>query len=172
MARRVLRKRERLGIAVAAVVVLFLALTPMMRNLSREYERSEKQLAQAQERLRLVQNLRTLVEEERVGVDAIQKRILARDPQFDLYSFTDQCLRDLDLKGRAELQSKGGSYSGRKQDGVQLLIKGVSTEEFVNLLHSVYAGNNLIVVQRLLYLRPARDGMGLDCQVTFVTPRK
>lgn len=172
MARRILQKRERLAIIGGACILLLLGLTPAARNLAQKYARTETQVTHAERRLGQVHDLRAAIEADRVGHSAIQQRLLARDPQFDLYSFMDTNLRKHDLKSRATLQSKGGLYSGRKLDDVELTLKGLSMEELVGFLHSVHESDNLIVLQNLKFLRPARGAKGLECQTTFIAPRR
>lgn len=171
MARRKLKRRELILIAVGVVVLSVAGLWPAATNVSRKHDRARDQLEQARVRLSQVRELRSAIEEERRGHNAVTERIKARDKRFDLYSFTNKCLRDLELHNRAALQSRGSMFSGGGLDGVQLTLRGVSMEEIVNVLHVMYDSSNLITLQRLNHLRVARDGEGLDCQMTLMAPK-
>lgn len=171
MARRELKRREVMLIGVGVAILLVAGLIPMARNFSRKYDRAQDQLEQARVRLTQTRELRGAIEEERRGHNAVTERIRARDARFDLYSFTNKCLRDLDLHNRAALQSRGSMFSGGSLDGVQITLRGVSMEELVNLLHTLYDSANLIALQRLNHLRASRDGDGLDCQMTLMAPK-
>ena len=170
MAKLSLKRRERAVVLIGLVSLLFIGLTPVARNFNSDYERSASLLGQAEKRLKFAKDLRRAIEGDRSGQNAITERLLARKPRFDLWSFTTNCLRTLSLESRAELQSKRMFATGNIA-GIQLTLRGVSMQELVSLFHSVYSSQNLIVVQRLDYLRPARDGKGLDCLVTFITPK-
>lgn len=171
MARRKLKRRELILIAVGVLILLTAGLLPAANKFSRKYDRAREQLEQARVRLGQTRELRIAIEEERRGHNAVVERIKARDKRFDLYSFTNQCLRDLELHNRAALQSRGRMFSGGGLDGVQLTLRGVSMEEIVNVLHTLYDNSNLIALQRLNHLRVARDGEGLDCQMTLMAPK-
>lgn len=171
MARRKLQRRERIGIAMAVAVVAFAGVVPLVRNASEKHARAAAQVEQARQRLEQVRSLRAGVEGERARHRLIEERIVRRPPQFDLYSFTDTCLRDLNLKSRAKLSSKGGPYGAKNQDEIEMTLEGISREELVTLLHRIYASDNLIALQRLNHLRNARDGKGLECQMTLISPK-
>ena len=53
----------------------------------------------------------------------------------------------------------------------QLKLNGVTLKELVDLLHKIYASNDLVVMYRLEYLRAAGEDKGLDCSVVFLTPK-
>lgn len=167
MAKRTLRRREWILIVGGAAVLAAAALTPVCREALRKYERSGNQLQLAQDRLQGALGLQAAIEEERSGQNAIMGRINARDARFDLFSFTNKCLRDLRLEARANLERRqlGGL------DGVQITMNGVSMQQLIDLLYALYDSKNLIVLQRMDHLRVARDGKGLDCLVTFVSPK-
>lgn len=170
MAKIQLKRRERIVIIGGVLLLAMVALMPMYNDFSRRYKNSKNQVHQAVLRLEHVRELRGALELERSGHQALVDRIKRRSGSFDLYSYTNRSLRDLKLQDRASLEDRK-MLSGGSLFGVQLNLRGVSMDEFVNLLHRLYSSNNLIVVQRLNHLRPARDGKGLDCQITFIAPR-
>ncbi len=171
MASRKLQRKERIAIAAVVAIFIALAVTPLMRDLSRRNARSEVMLREAANRLQDTLAMRQLIELEREGHSVVEKYVQSRDPRFNLYTFADSCLRQYKLEGRARLEIKGKLSSGRSLDGIKIELKGVNMEELTNFLHRLYDNDNLITLQGLRYLRPARDGKGLDCEMTFVTPR-
>ena len=171
MATRKLQRKERLAIAVVVTILVALAVAPLARDLSRRHARSEALLREATSRLEDTLALRQLIELERAGHNVVATHVQSRDPRFNLYTFADACLRAYKLEGRARLEIKGKLSSGRSLDGIEIELKGVNMEELTNFLHRLYDNNNLITLQGLRYLRPARDGKGLDCEMTFITPR-
>ena len=170
MANSWLGRRERIVIGVGVGVLLLIGLIPILRGLNKKYDVSRSQLVQATNRLENARELRAVIDAERSGQNAIIEQIKKRPGNFDLYSFTSRCLRELELENRYNLENQR-MPSGGALEGVQLTLTGVSMEEVVDLLHKVYSSNNLIVLQRLQYLRPARDGKGLECLLTFMTPK-
>ncbi len=171
MATRKLQRKERMAIAAGVMILIALVVTPLMRDLSRRHARSEVLLREAAGRLEDTLALRQRIELEREGHNVVAKRVQSRGPRFNLYTFADTCLREYKLEGRARLEIKGKLSSGRSLDGVEVELKGINMEELTNFLHRLYDNDNLITLQGLRYLRPARDGKGLDCEMTFITPR-
>ena len=164
-------KRERTVITIGIVLLVIAAVTPFVRGFFRDYNRSESLVREARERLEFSQQLRSTLEAERSGQRAIDEQVKQRAPRFDLYSFTSAKLSELKLDNRYNLESIRGRDVGDQLDGVQLRLNGVSMKEFVDLLYALDASKNLIIVRQLNELRPARDGNGLDCLVTFVSPK-
>lgn len=171
MAKTRLKKREKVLLAVGAAVIGLLALTPIVRNLQAEYDRSVRQLEQARASLREAKEWRATIEAERSGQNAILDQIQRRGPTFELYTFTNRLIRELKLDDRAKLQSKRQAAGGNL-DGVEIVLTSVTLPEFVDLLHRIYASDNLIILQRLDHLRAARNGAGLDCQLTLIAPKQ
>ncbi len=163
-----LRRREWLVIGIGVVALGLIGVVPIAQDLVKTYARSSSQLSQAKVRLLKTRQIRQEVEAKRSGQEAVLERIRKRPARFNLWSFTDGCLRKLALEKRASLERKRTLGS---LDRVQMTLKGVNMEEVVDLLHAVSVSDNLIVVQTLDHLRPARDGKGLECQITFITPK-
>ena len=66
-----------------------------------------------------------------------------------------------------DLASKEGAFGG-----VQITLRNVSMKEIIDLMHGLYASNNLILMQRLTYLKPSPDGKGLECAVVMISPKR
>jgi hypothetical protein len=107
--------------------------------------------------------------------DELMARIQQRKPNFDLWSFMNKLLTEGKLNERAVLENfrPRTERRGESQDVamVQLRLSGVSLKELVDLLHKVYASGDLVVMYKLEYLRPMADAKGLECNVTFLTPK-
>lgn len=168
MATRKFQRREWAVLVIGLLMVVLIGSKPIGRFM-REHKNSANQVRQAQNNLRQARELRMMVETERGGQEALRSVVRGRNPLFDLYSFTNDCLTDLDLKSRATLSSTG-RVSTPGADAVDLTLKGLSMDEFRSLLHRIYSSNNLIVLRHLQSLRPAADGKGLDVMVGFISP--
>lgn len=168
MAKLNLKKRDIILIA-AGMVVLALIAVIQARAFAQEYDRAKSNLELAARNLEEAREMRFYIEEERAGQRAVNKQIRARRAYGDLFSFMNRTLRSLDLVNRGTLAN--APQRGTSLEGVKLTLRGVSMEELVNLLHDVHASKNLVAVSSLNFLRPARDGKGLDCEMIFVAPR-
>lgn len=169
MSKRKLQKREITLIVCGIAIVAAAIVIPVARKAQAAYEKSDAHVTQAQNRLRDAAELRALIEAERSGQKAIRERLRQRPPNFSLYSFTNRCLRELELESRASLDTYNARASG--MEGAKLQLRGVSMEETVNFLHKLLDNSSLIVVQKLDYLRAARDGKGLDASMVLMAPR-
>lgn len=168
MSKPKLQKREWTLIIVGIVIVSLAIAIPLGRRALATYEKSEAQVEQARTRLRDAQELRLLIEAERTGQNAIRERLAERPRNFSLYSFTNRTLREYGLEDRASLETYSTRASG--MEGAKMSLRGVSMEELVNFFHKLLDNENLIIVQKLDYLKPARDGKGLDCSLVLMAP--
>lgn len=171
MARRTLAKRERIVIVGAFALLGLILLLPPGREFARDYERTRSQADDAINRLNEIRRMRKLVLTERSDRRIIMDRVEARDPNFDLYSFTNATLVQLSMHNLARLQSKGSRFSGGALDVVQLNLSNVSMKQIINLLHKLHSSGNLIAMQRLGHLRPMNDGKGLECEILLMAPK-
>ena len=110
--------------------------------------------------------------------EELTARLKARKPDFTLFSYLNTVLTDNGLKDRADLKEVHPNPNDKKntlgQDvtSVQLTIKGVSLKELVDLLHTIYASENLVVMERLDSLQAAPDNHGIDCTLVLLTPKQ
>ena len=167
-----LAPREKRLIAVMFVVMVGIAVVPVYRNIVRTHAQSAMQLAQAKERLQTAQMTHEAIVNEREGQRVIMQKMRARPANFDLYGFSRQTAKRFNLEGRADLQSKSMSGEEGAYDGVQITLRNIGMQELVDFTHALYASNNLIVMQRMSYLRPSRDGKGLECALVFIAPKR
>lgn len=169
MAERKFQKKE-WAVLVAGILILVMIGSKPIGSFMRKHKNSASQVVQARKNLQLAQDTRLTIESERSGKEALRAIINKRDPAFNLFTFTDKCLEDLELDARATLSNSGGRDTPGA-DAVNLTLKGVSMDELRNFLHRIYSSNNLIVLRRLGSLKPASDGKGLDLDVGFISPK-
>jgi hypothetical protein len=170
-----LKKRERSFLMIAVLVAVVLALTKIAGGPWKTYQLSIAAEKQAQARLIEVRGWRDEVEAHRASQEAVKKLVDRREDGFGgLWTFVNTALREAGLQGRAELKSMNPrNYSlTRDLTMAELELSGVNLTEVVDLLHRLYAGNNLIAVHELSYLRPARNPKdGLNCKIVAVAPK-
>ena len=135
----------------------------------KQYLDSKAALAGAKEELELSQLLK-LEEEMRVASERpILERLRTRPATFNFFTLIDQTLSEAKLKERAELNKVRVSNEDSPQELLELRLNGVTLEELVDFLHRVYEKQSLVAVYQMNYLRPGRDGKGLECNITFAT---
>lgn len=169
MEKRSLTPRERILI-VCALLILVGITVPLARGLAEKYRDARQELQRATDRLDQARLIRETVIEERHDQQIIQELIASRSPGFDLYSYTNETMLTQNIQHLGTLQSQG-SMSGGSLDAVRLTLRGVNMKQLLNLLHTLYASDNLIAMQRLRYLRPSGNAKGLDCEITLVAPK-
>ena len=155
--------------AVALLGLIFIVFGG--REFASDYERTQHQVVEAMNRLDQIRQMRTLILTERSDRRIIMDRVEARDPNFDLYSFTNASLIQLSMNDRARLQSQGSRFAGGALDVVQLNLSNVSMEQIIDLLYKLHSSGNLIAMQRLGHLRPMNDGKGLECEIVLMAPK-
>jgi hypothetical protein len=160
--------RERAMILVAVAVFFSILTVPFARGLARDYRDSRANLAEARDRLRSAGQLRQVVVEEREARKLIAERIGA-DQRFNLYEFVQSSLTGAGLADRMRLEKRGAA--SQSMEVVSVSISNVGLEELVAFLHSAYSASRPVAMQQLDYLRPSRDGKGLDCSLTLMSPR-
>ena len=171
MARPTLAKRERIMIVGAVALFGLIFIVFGGREFASDYERTQHQVVEAMNRLDQIRQMRTLILTERSDRRIIMDRVEARDPNFDLYSFTNASLIQLSMNDRARLQSQGSRFAGGALDVVQLNLSNVSMEQIIDLLYKLHSSGNLIAMQRLGHLRPMNDGKGLECEIVLMAPK-
>jgi hypothetical protein len=111
------------------------------------------------------------IESQKVIMDGIK----SRKPNFDMWTLMNGILTEMKVKERASLEPYKPPKSDKaKQEDyamLQLRLQGLSLTELVDLLYRIYASNNLIVVYRVEFLRPTPNGVGLECNIVFLTPK-
>jgi hypothetical protein len=172
MAKSSLAPREKKLIGFMFTVMLCMTLIPIYKNVSTRHAQSENQLAQAIQRLDDTRIWRSAIVSDREGQKIIQAQLSARGGSFDLYGATSKWISDTKLDGRANLQSKGLTSREGAIEGIQITLAHVNMNEILDLLHKMYNSKNMITMQKMPYLRPSRDGKGLECAIVMIAPKR
>ena len=163
--------REQLGLVAGLVaftlVVMLLIYIPS--GPMEEYTRSQKNLRQLRNELRLTR-LMKLEEQERLrSREKLMEQLAARPSGFNFFSFVNSVLAHSDLTERAQLENYRRPGGSAKQPMVELMLERVSLEELINFLHKLYASENLVVLYKLDHIEPANDERGLNCRMVLAT---
>ncbi len=158
------------AVALVVFMIVFIPINPLKR-----YRRSVSNLESTQQKLESEVMLRDAHLERLRDQEILMKRLNERQPNFDLFSYVNSVLAEENLRDeRASLRKvpakldKTGDVSNQVTM-VKLDLTGVSLKELANVLHKVYASNNLVVVYRMT-LNPDNRSKGLQCVITFLSP--
>jgi len=168
MANRVWTRREIILIAVGISVALLIPTVPFTRGLARDYREGRDELAQASGRLRDAGQLREIIEEDRAARELIAER-MGSGQRFSLYDFAQTALTRAGLGDRMRLEKRGAA--SQYMEVVSVSLNGVGLKELTDFLHEAYGAGRPVALQQLDFLRPSRDGKGLDCSMTLMSPR-
>jgi hypothetical protein len=139
---------------------------PLGKRVSAQYQMAENRVRSATNQLQEVRLWRMEIEHDRSGEDTLNAWIDQRGRNFQLYSFVSDKLRRAHLEDRYNVRNVS---LGDSLQGVDLTVNGIELKELVELLHGIYQGKNLIVVQDLV-ITVGRNG-GLDCRMTLIAPK-
>lgn len=159
---------------IAVAVVLFM-LVYIPTGPLKKYRRSAAEVQSLREQLRDARGAKQAELARLSSQEELAARLQARDRAFDLWAFLNKTLTETRLKDRAVLQNyrprrerRAGPESAAM---VELRLNNITLNEFVELLHKVYASQNLVVLYELGYLRAAANQKGLECQVILLSPK-
>lgn len=165
--------RDRLSVLLAllAVTLVLCGLMLIPAGPLRKYRESKAKVESLESSLKQVQLLRIdemqRVESEKWIKEALEKR----GGGFSLFTFLSEAVKQHGLDGRARLQNQNAPRGLENVEMINMNAQGVKLEELVNFLHAIYASNKLIVVYNMNFLGPMQDGKGLECRITFLTPK-
>ncbi len=164
-------RRERMAFLCAAVVLtLVLALLLYVPSTPRKkYAQSQRDITGLRNELRLTKMLKVEEGQRLQSQQEVIALLEKRAGNFDLFTFVHNIVREMGLQDRAQLDKKAPRNWSAKLPLVQLKLDGVSLEELVDFLHTLYASNNVVAVYKMDRLRPTPNGKGLECDLTFVT---
>lgn len=161
-----LQKREWFVIWGGVALIALAGGFPIAKKVSAHYDLAKNRVRIAENQLQDAQLWRAEIESDRSGEDTLNAWIEERGNGFQLYSFVSDKLRRSDLEGRYTVANKNLTES---LSGVDLNVNGIELKQFVELLHGLYQGKNLVVIQEM-HLAVGRNG-GLDCRMTLVSPK-
>lgn len=171
MAKMKLQPRERTVLVLGGMVAVIICAYGVMQGPYQAYIKSNEQIAQARERLKLAQVTQATVLKDRQRQDEL-KRKLPQAGKFNLFSEVDKAVKDLKLGKRCSMRSnRGASTPGQESTSVEITLNGVSSKELVDLVHRVYDTGYFVYLSQLLYLRPSQNQKSLDCRMTFIAPQ-
>ena len=132
-------------------------------------------MADLRRQLELAHEVRTSERERVDGQRKLSDLIAKRKADFDLWSYVNTALAETKLKDSANLKNYRPP-SHRKEvvedvTMVQLELNGVTLKQLTALLHEIYSSGNLVALYKLESLKAGHGGKGLDCSLTFLTPK-
>ncbi|GMV99085.1 MAG: hypothetical protein AMXMBFR84_02240 [Candidatus Hydrogenedentota bacterium] len=167
---RKMERRERILALLAGAIALFIAYY-YLQEPWRAYARSHGQVVSARRNFELVQEMQKRVNEAQHQKDALLAQLTGA-ASVELWAYLTGVVREQGLGSRAEVVSKPTAVrAGDRMSAVQLSMRGISTEELVNVLHRIHSGNYPVALQQLLSLKPSADGKGLDCNMVLIAPK-
>lgn len=172
MASRIqLQPRERRVIIIGVVSLVLIAAFQFGRGPWRAYQASFNELEMAQNRLDTARLWFQAVSGAQAEQYALVELINARSGYTSLQAYIDSAVRQHDLVRRSSYESRPlpGNPS---MESVTVSLRGVSMEELLDFLHSLYEGNPLLVLEQMNRMGPATGNQGLDCEMTFLSPRQ
>jgi hypothetical protein len=169
------RQAFRLIVVLTALTVVIGLACYVPTGPRKKYQDSRKRVAQTRTQLDLAKTAKADEEKRLRNQDALVAQLKARDANFSLWSHLNRVLTETTLKDRANLQEvkphAKDEAIGEAVTLVQLKLRGVKLAELVEMLHRAYSGSNLVVLYKLDTLKPAQDQKGLDCDITFLSPK-
>lgn len=167
-----LQKREINTIVIGALAITFMLGYTFGQKPYRIYKQSISDVAQAETALQMAQLTRDAVLEARRGQEELQARAKARPAGYDLYQFIAGAVKQAELEDRSDIQSQANPARDAQYSSVRLTIKGAKLEELVNLLYNIHSGDPLIILENVTKMQPEREGKGIECQMTFISPKQ
>lgn len=159
--------------SLVTAMIVYIPLGPV-----KKYRDSKDKLAELRDRYTMVEKVRVGEERRLRDQEQLMALLKERKPGFELWAFMNTVLTDAKLREHADLQQTKVSKADKKgaavAEGVamvQLKLVGISLQDLVTLLHSIYASNNLIAMYRVDYIKAATDNKGIDCSMVFLTPK-
>ena len=161
--------RERRVIAAGCAVFVFILIFPQIKKIQAMHAQSIADIQTSKLLLDDTISERKTIQSERIGHQALQKKLQSRINGFDLYSFVQATLKKHTLQERSTIQNTARSNAGL--EAVEVQLSGISMKELTEFLHTIYSSDNLIAVNRLTTLRPMPSGKGLFCGMHLHSPK-
>ncbi len=149
---------------ICGALLIFIPMIPQ-----KKFRQSEDRIADLKQQITMTLLMKSEEEERLRRQEKLREQLNARPPTFDLISYLNTQLRGANLAGRFTLENYRTRQSSPKLPMAQLKLTGVSLKELVDVLHTLYASNNLIVMYKLERLHPANNNKGLDCELILAT---
>jgi len=161
--------RERNVIVVGCAMFVCILIFPQIQKIQKMHADSIEHIQNSELQLENTKLDRMIIQSERTGHQALQRKLQDRINGFDLYSFVQATLKTHTLQERSTIQNTGRSNAGL--EAVEVQLNGVSMNELTEFLHALYESENLVAMNRLTSLRPASGGKGLYCLMQLHSPK-
>lgn len=170
MAKTKLTGREKAVLALLPISVVVMAGAFLLRGPLEAYRASEQQVIDAAERLKQARLIRDSVLEQQQSLVAFLEDV----PEIDtrpLLTIINETLNEVDLTQKEKVGIVNGTTTIRDAaaslDTVRLSLKGVSLEEFINVVYLLQARCGILIVESVPVLAPAQDGQGLNAELVL-----
>ncbi len=166
-----LNLREQLGLVagLAAFTLVVMLLIYIPAGPMENHARSQNQLRQLRNELRLTRIMKRDEEERLRSQEKLMELLAARPSGFNFFSFVTSILAQTGMTERAQLENYRMSGDSARQPMVELTLEGVGLQELIEFLHKLYASKNLVVLYKLDHIEPAGNERGLDCRMVLAT---
>jgi len=170
VAKMQISQRDRVVLVLGAITIVLMLGVFLARKPLKIYRESKQAVIDARLRLSDTYDTRALILDEQNTAEQFKKVFSDNTGGRGLTLLINQTLQDTNLTGKAEFQqvnSALGREAGKRLDTVQVNLRGVSLKQLIDLLYGLYSKNKLLILERLEYLRPSRDNVGLDVLMVF-----
>ncbi|MBI2425430.1 MAG: hypothetical protein HYV27_21570 [Candidatus Hydrogenedentes bacterium] len=168
-----LDRGERLGLlcgVIALIFVIFLAVYIPLGP-KKQFDRAYARVVSLTNDIASAKVDKSVIEEQLASEEALKKQLESRSQNFDLFSFMNRLLKEQNILARATVENtRAARNQAENEVMVDVQMNGVSLAEVVNLLHTVYASENLVRMFKM-EIRPMARDEGLHCEMTFMTVR-
>ncbi|BCG45843.1 General secretion pathway protein M [Citrifermentans bremense] len=155
------RSRQRLGIAVAVVLAVIVAVSAMngkIKALERKRAAREADIAE-------MMQLKLRYQSASAGAERLANRLLATKPD----DSPAKIVEEIGIKGRSSQIKpvKGEEIPGYVEDAAEVRMEGLSANEAVNLIHRLEKGARPVTVKKALIKQRFDDPAKLDLALTI-----
>jgi general secretion pathway protein M len=154
------RTRQRLGIFLAAVLIIVVALSAANSRISALEKKKVAREADLVEMMRL----KLRYQQANMGSQRLTNRLMATRPDDSPAKVIDE----IGIKGRGSQVKpvKGDTLSGYVEDAAEVKIDGVTANEATNLIYRLEKGARPMTVKKLLIKQRFDDPSKVDLTMT------
>jgi type II secretory pathway component PulM len=166
-----LQPREKRVIIIGVVCLALIAAFQLSRTPWRAYQASFNELEATEARLDQARLWFQFVSGAQAEQGALVELINDRQGYTSLRAYIDAAVREHDLVRRSSYESRE-LPANPSMESVTVSLRGVSMAELLDFLHGLYERNPLLVMDSMSRLGPNPSQQGLDCEMTFLSPRQ
>lgn len=174
MPKMALQKREQVMLVVGSLIVALSLAYVLGRGPIERYRNTNLAVVAARDNLEQARARAQAVIEARAREAALEEKMRASPGGTDLYSLINSTIsrQGLTDKHFSLKTTPRAAMRNAEMAAVTVTLNGVNMENIVNVLHGVYSGGGIVALHSLTHLRPAINSEGLDCELTFLAPRR